>query len=223
MSSAPSPPKSLRADARRNHEQVLAAARQVVLSDGPGAPLERIAQVAGVGIATLYRRFGDRGGLLKAVVLDALTRSRLAAEEANAEYANGFDALAAYLRALLEIQVSALIPLVLDRIDPHDEEFAAARAGSAAAMQALIDDAHADGSLADEISFGDIGTLMVRLARTLPGSFPDEVERRLTARHLEIVLAGLRTAPANTLDGVGMSLAELNRSTDDADDPVSHG
>src|SRR3981081_78917 len=46
-----------RADARRTREQPLAAARDVFVEQGPGAPLDEIARRAGVGIATLYRAF----------------------------------------------------------------------------------------------------------------------------------------------------------------------
>ena len=52
----------LRADARRNRRQVLAAAAQVFVEQGADAPLDDIARRAGVGIATLYRRFPDRAG-----------------------------------------------------------------------------------------------------------------------------------------------------------------
>jgi formylglycine-generating enzyme required for sulfatase activity len=50
----------LRADARRNREQLLVAARDVFVEQGVDAPLDDVARRAGVGIATLYRRFPDR-------------------------------------------------------------------------------------------------------------------------------------------------------------------
>src|SRR5205814_1799803 len=62
----------LRADARRNREQILLTARDVFVELGPEAPFDAIARRAGVGIATLYRRFPDRQALLRAVVLDVL-------------------------------------------------------------------------------------------------------------------------------------------------------
>src|SRR3954453_299932 len=106
----------LRADARRNHEQVLAAAREVFVERGAGAPLEEVAGRAGVGIATLYRRFGDREGLLRAVVLQALEDSRAAAESALAaeEDTDGLTALGQYMHAVLDLRVSAVVPLALD-------------------------------------------------------------------------------------------------------------
>src|SRR5437899_10452686 len=66
--------RPLRADARRNREQLMAAARDVFVELGPDAPLDEIARRAAVGIATLYRRFPDRESLMRAVILDVLVR-----------------------------------------------------------------------------------------------------------------------------------------------------
>src|SRR5215208_8270439 len=57
---------ALRADAERNRERILAAARDVFAERGLDAPLEAIARRAGVGQATLYRRFPTRQDLLAA-------------------------------------------------------------------------------------------------------------------------------------------------------------
>ena len=62
------PPK--RADARRNYEQLIEAARGVFAEAGSNASLEEIARRAGVGIGTLYRHFPTRQALLEAVYVD---------------------------------------------------------------------------------------------------------------------------------------------------------
>ncbi|MGN6576434.1 MAG: TetR/AcrR family transcriptional regulator [Nocardioides sp.] len=204
----------LRADARRNHEQVLAAARDVFVRRGAGAPLEDVARRAGVGIATVYRRFGDRDGLLRAVVHRALEDARAAAESAREDSAgDGLDALSRYMHAALDLRVSAVVPVALDHLDLADAETAAAREASAAAMDQLIRDAHDDGSLPPEVSFADIGTLLVRLSRPLPGPVPVEVDDELAHRHLDLVLAGLRSE-AHALAGQGLSRDELHRARD---------
>lgn len=206
-------PTTLRADARRNYAQILLAAREVFVEQGAGAPLEDVARRAGVGIGTLYRRFTDREGLLKAVVLDALEHSRDAAERALEVTADsgrpGLEALARYMRDVLELRVSAVIPLALDRLDLGDADLAPAREASAAATERLIDAAHADGSLPPEVSFADLGTLLVRLSRPLPGPVPTGVNDQLARRHLELVLAGLRAGPG-VLGERGMSRRDLN-------------
>lgn len=200
----------LRADARRNHAQILVAARDVFVERGAGAPLDEVAGRAGVGIGTLYRRFSDRQVLLKAVVLDALEHSRSAAERALEEgpAEDGLERLGRYMHDVLDLRVSAVIPVALDRLDLDDADLAPAREASAAATERLIETAHDDGSLPREVSFGDIGTLLVRLSRPLPGPVPTDLNDELAHRHLDLVLAGLRTGPA-VLARKGVSREEL--------------
>src|SRR4051812_49492451 len=70
-----------RADARRNHDKLVAVARAVFTEDGTSAPLEDVAQRAGVGIGTLYRHFPTRQALLEAVYVDEVEAMARAAEE----------------------------------------------------------------------------------------------------------------------------------------------
>ncbi len=64
------PPRGERADAARNRAAILEAARQL-MTDGPDeVSMQEVARRAGVGVGTLYRRFGDRQGLLLAVLDD---------------------------------------------------------------------------------------------------------------------------------------------------------
>ena len=62
-------PQRERADAARNRERILCTARRLMERDGPDAvSMDRVAAEAGVGKGTLYRRFGDRNGLVRALV-----------------------------------------------------------------------------------------------------------------------------------------------------------
>lgn len=198
----------LRADARRNHAAVLEAARDVFVERGASAPLEDVARRAGVGIGTVYRRFGDRDGLLRAVVLEALVSSYESAVAAREGSDTGLDAVARYMHDALDLRVSAVIPLALDRLDLDEPELAAARERSASAVEGLIDAAHEDGTLSARVTFADLGTLLVRLARPLPGGLQVEFDNALAHRHLELVLAGLRSAGLDALEQ-GESRGEL--------------
>jgi AcrR family transcriptional regulator len=90
----------LRADAQRNRDAVLAAARRVFAETGLDAPLDAIAREAGVGRATLYRRFPTRDALIRAILDDYIeTLAQTSAQEPNRSHA--------YLRILakcVEIQ-----------------------------------------------------------------------------------------------------------------------
>lgn len=72
-------PRPLRADAARNVEKIVRAARDVYAEQGPEAPLDEIARRAGVGIATLFRRFPDKAALLRAVLDQQFTQDVLPA------------------------------------------------------------------------------------------------------------------------------------------------
>jgi AcrR family transcriptional regulator len=74
--------RPLRADAAGNRARIIAAAQRVFGAEGVAAPLTRVAQVAGVGIATLYRRFPDRESLIAAAFDDVLERYARNAEAA---------------------------------------------------------------------------------------------------------------------------------------------
>jgi AcrR family transcriptional regulator len=66
----------LRADARRNYELVVTAAREVFVKEGADASLREVARQAGVGIGTLYRHFPTREALLEALLRNGVDRLR---------------------------------------------------------------------------------------------------------------------------------------------------
>src|SRR5216117_2426005 len=90
-----------RADARRNYEKVLAAAREAFAEGGEATSLEEIARRAGVGIGTLYRHFPGRAALLEAVYTDQVAALCRRADELLASASPGA-ALAAWMRDLVE-------------------------------------------------------------------------------------------------------------------------
>jgi AcrR family transcriptional regulator len=74
--------KLLRADAQRNHDSILAAAKAVFAQAGADAPLEDVARAAGVGKGTLYRRFPTREHLFAAILQDRIDVLDASAERA---------------------------------------------------------------------------------------------------------------------------------------------
>src|SRR6185436_4886297 len=75
-----------RADARRNYEKVLAAAREAFAEGGESTALEEIARRAGVGIGTLYRHFPNRQALIEALYVgevEDICRSAAELDEAD--------------------------------------------------------------------------------------------------------------------------------------------
>jgi AcrR family transcriptional regulator len=75
------PPRPMRADARRNYERLITAAREAFTEHGADAPLDDIARTAGVGPGTLYRHFPTRLALLEAVYRDDIASLSARAHE----------------------------------------------------------------------------------------------------------------------------------------------
>jgi AcrR family transcriptional regulator len=101
----PAAERPLRRDAQRNREAIVAAARQLFCDQGLEAPLDEIARRAGVGIATLYRRFPSRVELLDAVLADTLQAHIEAAEQALA-IGDPWEGFAHYLEQTCRLQAT---------------------------------------------------------------------------------------------------------------------
>lgn len=92
--------KPLRADARRNRERVLAAARDAFAGDGIAVPLDEIARRAGVGAGTVYRHFPTKEALFEAVMVDRMQRLGAAAR-ARAGEDDPVEALLGFIKHLM--------------------------------------------------------------------------------------------------------------------------
>ena len=77
-----SEPRPLRADARRNRERILAAAREAFAEAGRDVQMPEVARAAGVGVGTLYRHFPAKEDLVLALVLDKVQAAIVVAREA---------------------------------------------------------------------------------------------------------------------------------------------
>jgi AcrR family transcriptional regulator len=127
-----------RADALRNYEKLIAAARESFAADGTSASLEEIARRAHVGIGTLYRHFPNRQALLEAVYVgefEALCRS--AADHAELP---PWEALVGWLQQFVAYMATkqALAQELLNYVDRDANVFQSCRAGLYAAGEPLL-------------------------------------------------------------------------------------
>ena len=97
--------ETLRADARRNHDALVVAAAKVFATAGVDAPIKDIADQAGVGVGTFYRRFPKRSDLVVAVFRHEV-ESCVEAAEILARQHTPFDALAHWINRLLDLIVT---------------------------------------------------------------------------------------------------------------------
>ncbi|NUP53132.1 MAG: TetR/AcrR family transcriptional regulator [Catenulispora sp.] len=109
----PHPQRPRRADAQRNYDLVLAAAKEIFDEQGVSAPLDEIARRAGVGNATMYRHFPTRQELIIAVYADEVTELCALGESLLNEEPPG-DALFSWLQAFItHVATKRELPLAL--------------------------------------------------------------------------------------------------------------
>ena len=145
-----------RADALRNRERVLEAAKAVFSAGGPEASLEAVARRAGVGIGTLYRHFPTREALFEAVYRREVQQLCELAEQLKGE-AKPVDALRRWLRSNVEFVatkkgMSAALALAVQRPDLH----AYSLDRLTKAVGALLDRAVATGEIRPDIAPEDL-------------------------------------------------------------------
>jgi AcrR family transcriptional regulator len=199
---SPSSPTPLRVDARRNRDQIVAAAKSVFAEKGSEVPMDEIARTAGVGVGTLYRRFPDREALIVAVVRDSLDTLLLQIRSAAGEEARAWDALVntmSYSRELRlvlpQISVSATMKGAI-RGDPvlrrlrhevYDE------------VSVLVSAAQREGTLRADVGPADLLVLFTLVYKiTVAG--PDLAEQ-VSARALGVILDGLAAGAGTPLPG----------------------
>jgi AcrR family transcriptional regulator len=177
--------RPLRRDAAANRERVLDAAAEVFHEHGLGAGLEDVARRAGVGVATVYRRFPSRDALLEALLSDLLQAYLGEAERART--LPGGTGLATFLRTVAEVQATPRGCALRLWSSPAVEEL---RAQLHERMAVLIADAQVQGTCREDVTVEDlVGVLValrgVRETPTVSGGLD-------WRRHLELCLAGLR-------------------------------
>jgi AcrR family transcriptional regulator len=189
LDAKPPSARPLRADARRNRERIVRAAREVFARQGGEAQIDDIARAACVGVGTVYRHFPHKDALLGELVAE---RFRLMAD--NAEHAleveDPWEAFAGMLRTNAQFCAGEIgVQQALSR-GPDAWEYAAPeieRLRDTAAE--LIVRAQRAGVMRGDFTVDDIPMLMAGLSSTM--AVPGYDWRR----HLEIILAGIR-APA---------------------------
>ena len=146
-----------RADAVRNRERVLEAAKVVFSAGGAGASLEAVARAAGVGIGTLYRHFPTREALFEAVYRREVQQLADLAEQLKQE-AKPIDALRQWMRSIVKFVatkkgMSAALTLAVDK---NSKLFSSSADRLARTVGGLLDRAIAAGEIRDDVSPEDL-------------------------------------------------------------------
>ncbi|MEU9858799.1 TetR/AcrR family transcriptional regulator [Streptomyces sp. NPDC047974] len=201
-----------RADALRNRERLVAAAREMFVEFGCAVPYDEIARRAGVGNATLYRNFPERPELVHEVVLSILGRLTERAERAAAEEDDTFAAVSRFAHEAADERVGALCPMLDGTFDKDHPDLVVERERLGEAVEGLVRRAQAAGRLRADIAVSDLMIGVSQLTRPLPGSGCEDFAP-FVHRHLQIFLDGLEAPARSTLEGVPATLGDLRRET----------
>jgi AcrR family transcriptional regulator len=204
------PEGRLRADAQRNREAVLTAARQVFAEAGLDAPLEEIARRAGVGIGTLYRRFPTRLDLVDAILTSAVEAHVRVAEEALA-MADPWEGFVHFLEAALRLQAA----------DRGINDMMSMRLPSAAAAESakrrffdlqaeIIARAQRGGQLRSDVTPEDLALLVWATTRIVEATH--NVAADAWRRHLALLIDGFRAERARPLPVPPMTPRQVYRA-----------
>lgn len=178
--------RPLRADAQRNRNALMAAARDAFTERGSEASLEDIARRAGVGVGTLYRHFPTRQDLIEAVYVDEV--ESLCRSAGGDETATSWDALVQWFDRFVDYVATkrALIDEMVATIGMDAPVFRTCHEAIFAAGEPLLAQAQADGLVRPDVTFSEAirivsGVSMIR------HSTPEEIRRVLA-----LALDGLR-------------------------------
>lgn len=171
-----------RADARRNFDALLVAAREAFAERGPGASLEDIARRADVGIGTLYRNFPTRDDLIETVYVAEV--ERLIQASAEGAPLEPWAAFLHWVEAFLDYigTKSALV----EGLNRESTVFQSCRAGMYGSIDPVLRRAQEAGVIRPDVSSEDVARLVSGIAGV---AFADAAQRD---RVLGIALDGLR-------------------------------
>ncbi len=184
------PARPKRADALRNYDKLIAAAREAFSECGASTSLEDIARRAHVGIGTLYRHFPNRQALLEAVYLEEV--EALCSSASDFSKLEPWDALVGWLHRFVAYlgTKQALAEPLLSYVDRDAELFRTCRTGLYAAGEPLLRRAQEAGAVRADTDFGEVIQLVGGIAK-IPSLEPEQVDHLL-----EVALDGLRYRPA---------------------------
>lgn len=175
--------RPLRADAKLNRDRILAAAAELFAERGLSVPLEEIAGRAGVGVATLYRRFPTRADLAAAAFERNISRYTQAVDRALAD-PDAWDGFATLIVELCELQAGdAGLRDLLTTAFPASSTVEQRTGETVEKLRTLIARAQAQGRLRPDAVAGDIVVMLMANAGVLKatGTAAPDAWRRFAA------------------------------------------
>ena len=211
MNTSTTDPKTLRSDARRNRERLVASARELFASAGVNVPVEEITHHAGLGMGTLYRHFPTKEELIDAVLEDAFAELVGAAKQAAADD-DAWAGFTGFLEQALALHAANRgLKDVLATNAQGAQRAEAMRARIRPLLRRTIERAQEQGTLRSDFTAEDLPLVFWtggRVIETTASVAPDHWRR-----YLGLLLDGLRAEAARPLPQPPLTRAQLVRAT----------
>jgi AcrR family transcriptional regulator len=201
----------LRADAQRNLERILAAARACFAEYGLEVGVEAIARRAGVGKATFFRRFATKDALVLAVLEGFVTDLEDSAERA-AAMDDPWDGLRTFMveHARMQADNAGFFDAVAARFSEGQQFPQEVIDRGLAAAARVLEPAQRAGLVRDGVTAGDVMALLKMLGPAIRPIPSLRIDEAIWTRYLELLLSGIRSGQ-EPLPGASMDLCELAR------------
>ena len=189
------PARAQRADAKRNVERLLEAARVAIARDGPDASLDDIARDAGVGSGTLYRHFPTRVALLETVYRDEVERLCAQGDRLLDSDTEPGEALSEWLRVYVTFGAMkrGLMGPLTTALGQDSDLFATCKTMVMTTGGRLVERAQEAGAIRDDVELTDV--LMLASAIAHAGELTRD-RSGVSERLLAVAIDGLRRPPA---------------------------
>jgi AcrR family transcriptional regulator len=204
--------RPLRRDAEANRVRILRAAGEIFAQGGLGATMDEIAEHAGVGVGTLYRRFPSKASLIDALFDERIGRVEALAEEA-LTHKDAWEGLVFFLQQVQALQACdrGLVNALFDPVEGADD--LVQRRGRLHSLgQEMVSRAQAQGHLRPDVEATDIPLLLLMVSTiTL---YTRETAPDTSARFLGLCIDGLRTQRRHPtpLPAPALDVGQLDRS-----------
>jgi AcrR family transcriptional regulator len=191
---SPEPQRALRADAENNRRQILDAARQAFAERGLGVRLVDIADAAGVGVGTVYRRFKDKDELIRVLLEQSMDEVIAVADEILADDDDG-TGLRRFLDHAFGLMAAdrALQQILTGAPDATRKLSDGARAQIEPRVSALAANAHAAGHLRADLHHQDLAVVQIILSAAIDATTP--IRADLWERYVTLLLDALEPRP----------------------------
>jgi AcrR family transcriptional regulator len=196
-----------RAQAARNDQRILEAARAVFVTD-PDAPISAVAGEAGVGIGALYRRYRSKEELLRRLSGDGLRRYIAEAEAALADDGDPWAAFAGFMRRIVDADTHSLTLRLAGTFTPTQELYRDADRAQELDTR-LLERTKAAGVIRADLNISDLSLLFEQVASVRLGD--QDRTSQLRHRYLALLLDALHTPSPGPLPGPPPSWEEISR------------